>query len=233
MSKSIYLLSCLLLSLRVAVASPSDATTSPLPPPPAYSKVPQRPISFSPPSQHPILDHHPSSSEDTFAFRGTINVSSCGPDQPIPVSYSLSSQVCVPMIPEVPYIMNDLSQQLLSEHLDGIAFSVQSDTQPSPLPVYLAANITEHLYRSKYVLSLSLKLSPLDTTSKGVATSHWRSVIALLEQSTEELDRAARKRNSAGLGSILVLEAEIAGVGVLAEWRFWSVVDGLAVMCEG
>ncbi|KAG4438031.1 hypothetical protein IFR05_006490 [Cadophora sp. M221] len=129
--------------------------------------------------------------------------------------------------------MKDLSQQLLTEHLDGIIFSVQSDTQTSPLPVYLAANITEQLYRSKYVLSLSLKLSPLDMTSEGIATSHWRSVIALLEQSAEELDRAAGKRNGAGLGSVLVLEAEIAGVGMLAEWRLWSVVNGLAVMCEG
>lgn len=128
--------------------------------------------------------------------------------------------------------MKDLSQQLLSEHLAGIAFPAPSDTQSSPQPVYVAANITEQLYRSKYVLNLSLKLSPLDTSSTELATSQWQSIIALLEQSAEELDRAARMRNGAGLGSVLVLEAEIARVSVLAEWTFWSVVDGLAVMCE-
>ena len=61
----------------------------------------------------------------------------------------------------------------------------------------------------------------------------WESIIAFLEQSTMVLDRAARKRNGAGLGSISVLEAQILGVGVLAEWRFWRVVDGITITCEG
>jgi len=53
--------------------------------------------------------------------------------------------------------------------------------------------------------------------------------MGLLEQSALELDR---KRDGAGLESVLVLEAEIEEVHVLAEWRLWRVVDGLAVMCE-
>ncbi|KAH7370008.1 hypothetical protein BKA65DRAFT_471250 [Rhexocercosporidium sp. MPI-PUGE-AT-0058] len=231
MIQSIYRIAYLLLSLRTAIASPVISRQS-AHPPSSHSKAPRRLISVSSPSQYPILEDHTSSSELITAFRGTINISSCGLKQTIPVTYSLSSQVCVPMISGVPYIFNDLSQQLLSEHLDGIKFPLPSYTQTSSLPVYLAANITEQLYRSKYVLSLSLKLSPLDTTSRALAPSHWQSIIALLEQSAEELDRAARKRNGAGLGSVLLLEADIADVGILAEWRFWSVVDGLTVMCE-
>jgi hypothetical protein len=136
------------------------------------------------------------------------------------------------LISELPYIITDLSQQLLSEHLNGISFPFSSDAQTSPLPIYLVANITEQPYRSKFVLSLSLKLSPLDSGLKGVWTPRWRSIIGLLEQSAQELDRGARKGDGTGLGSVLVLEAEIEEVHVLAEWRLWRVVDGLAVMCE-
>lgn len=138
----------------------------------------------------------------------------------------------MPLIPEIPYIIPDLAQQLLSKHLDGISFPVSSDPQTPPLPIYLVANITEQLYRSKFLLSLSLKLSPLESGLEGVRTPAWRAIIGLLEQSAQELDRGARKRDGAGLGSVLVLEAEMEEVHVLAEWRFWRVVDGLAVMCE-
>merc|ERR1711939_357409 len=103
----------------------------------------------------------------------------------------------------------------------------------SPLPVYLAVNITEQLYRSKFILGLSLRLVLLDTNPEEQVVVPWESIIAFLEQSALELDRAARKRNGAGLGSISVLEAQIVGVGVLAEWRFWSVVDGITTTCEG
>lgn len=220
MLKPIYLLLCLLLSLRATVARPS------------YSKFPQRPLSFSPPSQYPILYHQPSLNEN-LSFHGTINVSSYGLDQPARVTYSLSSQICIPLVPEVLYIINDLSRWLLSQDLDSTAFNILSDTPRSPLPVYLAVNITEQLYRSKFILGLSLQLVLLDTNPEEQVILPWESIIAFLEQSALELDRAARKRNGAGLGSISVLEAQIVGVGVLAEWRFWSVVDGITTTCEG
>jgi hypothetical protein len=164
-------------------------------------------------------------------INGTIKVPSCGL-QPIPVNFSLSSQVCVTLISELQYIIADLYQQLLSEHLNGISFPFSSDSQTSPLPVYLVANITEQLYRSKFVLSLSLKLSPLESGLNWVRTPRWRSIMVLLEQSAQELDRGARKRNGAGLGSVLVLEVDVEEVHVLAELRLWRVVDGLPVMCE-
>ncbi|KAL2072386.1 hypothetical protein VTL71DRAFT_11729 [Oculimacula yallundae] len=230
MIKSICTISCLLLSLRIAVASPSGNTSPP--PQLANSKGPQRPISFSAPSQHPIIDNYLPLRDETFAFNDTINVYPLGPDHPIPVTYSLSSHLCVPLISSTPYVMNELSTKLRSKHRDGITFPTASNTSTPSLPVFLAANITEQLYRSKFVISLSLKLSPLNTTLTEVPTSDWRSIITLLEQSAEELDRAARKRNGAGVGSVLVLRAEIASVGVLAEWRFWSVIDGLAIICE-
>lgn len=56
--------------------------------------------------------------------------------------------------------------------------------------------------------------------------------MGLLEQSAQELDKGWKKRGSACLGSVLMLEAEMEDVHVLAEWRFWRVVDGVAVMCE-
>jgi len=56
--------------------------------------------------------------------------------------------------------------------------------------------------------------------------------MVLLEQSAQELDRGTRKRNGTGLGSVLVLEAEVEEVHVLAELRLWRVVDGFPVMCE-
>ncbi|CZT42593.1 uncharacterized protein RSE6_02520 [Rhynchosporium secalis] len=230
MIKPAYLLSCLLLPLRITVASPSGKTPSPAPT--TNLNAPQGPISISPPSQHPILDPYPPSSAKTLAFHGTINVFPGGPDHPIPVTYSFSSETCVPLILSIPYIMNNLSTNLLDEHLDGITFPSPSDTFTVSLPVFISANITEQLYRSKHVLSLSLKLSPLATTLEKLATSGWRSIVVLLEQSAEELDRVSRKRNGAGLGSVMVFEAEVAGVSVLAEWRLWSIVDGLAVMCE-
>jgi hypothetical protein len=108
---------------------------------------------------------------------------------------------------------------------------LSTGSKTTPLPIYLVANITEQLYRSKFVLSLSLKLSPLDSNLKGVETRKWQSIIGLLEQAARELDRDARKRD-AGLGSVLVLEADIEEVRIFSEWRLWKVVDGLVVMCE-
>jgi hypothetical protein len=207
------------------LASPSNTT----PQLPSDQKLPQRPISFSPLSQHPLLTDLPTPDEPS-PIRGTINVPSCGLHQPNPVTFSLSPQVCVPLISEIQYIIEDLSQQLLSEH-NGISFPF-SYPQTSPLPIYLVANITEQLYRSKFVLSLSLKLLPLDSGLKGIETPGWRSIVELLEQSAQEVNRDARKRNGAGLGSVLVVEADIEEVHVLAEWRIWRVVDGLAVLCE-
>ena len=72
-----------------------------------------------------------------------------------------------------------------------------------------------------------MQLHTLDNARPG-----WRTIIGLLEQSAQELDRGARKRNGAGLGSVLVLEAEMEEGHVLAEWRYWRIVGGLAVMCE-
>jgi hypothetical protein len=213
MYTSIYLLLFLLVSLRITVAT---ADQEPL----------QRPISFSPPSQHPILTYLPRPDEPSL-IRSTINVSSRG--QQIPVTFSLSSQVCVSLIHQIQYIIADLSKRLLSEHLDGISFPSSPDPQIRPLPTYLEANITELVYVSKFVLSLSLKISPLESGLKGAGTPEWQSIIGLLEESALELDR---NRDGAGLGSVLVLEAEIEEVHVLAKWMFWKIVDGLPVMCE-
>ncbi|KAH7363996.1 hypothetical protein BKA65DRAFT_127200 [Rhexocercosporidium sp. MPI-PUGE-AT-0058] len=215
-----YLFPCLLLSLCITAASP------------LYSKFPHRPLSFSPPSQHPIQNHRPTLNDD-LTFHGTINVSSYGLNQPTLATYTVSSQICVPLVPEVLYIIDDLSRRLLSQYLDGIAFPILYETQSSPSPVHLAANITEQLYRLKFILGLSLKLILLDTNPEEQVISPWQSILAFLEQSAVELDRAARRRNGAGLGSVSLLEAEVAGVSVLAEWRFWRVVDGIAIMCEG
>ena len=82
------------------------------------------------------------------------------------------------------------------------------------------------------MLSLSLKLSPLESSLKEVGTVEWWSVVGLLEQSVHELDKVARERDGAGLGSMLVLEADIEQVHIIAEWRVWRVIDGLPVLCE-
>lgn len=233
MYTSIYLLLFLLVSLHITaanvhrLASPPDATLHLS----SYPKLPQRPISFSPPSQHIILTDFPTPNEPSL-IRGTINIPSLGLQQPISVNFSRSPQACVPLIFEVPYIITDLSQQLLSEHLNGILFPFSSDSQTHAFPIYLVANITEQLYRSKFVLSLSLKLSSLESGLKEIETPRWRSIIRVLEQSARELDTDARKRDGTGLGSMLVLEAEIEEVHVLAEWRLWRVVNGLATICE-
>ncbi|KAH8897126.1 hypothetical protein GQ53DRAFT_506367 [Thozetella sp. PMI_491] len=213
MYTSIHRLLFLVVSLRITVAT-------------ANQELPQRPISFSPPSQHPILTYLPTP-DDPSLIRSTITVYSGG--QRIPVTFSLSSQVCVSLIHRIPYIITDLSERLLSEYLDGISFPFSPDPQTSPLPIYLEANMTEQMYRSKFVLSLSLKLSPLESSLKGVGTPAWQSITGLLAQSALELDRI---RDGAGLGSVLVLEAEIEDVHVLAKWRLWKVVDGLLIMCE-
>ncbi|KAN0092215.1 hypothetical protein V8E51_018062 [Hyaloscypha variabilis] len=221
MRTPIYFLSWLLIPLHVTVAIAHRPLSHP--------KLPQRPISFSLPSQHPILNPTP---DDPSPIRGTINILSCGLDRPRPVTYSLSSQVCTPLISKLPYILEDLSQQLLSEHIDGLLFPFSESQQTSPLPTYLGANITEQLYRSRFVLSLSLKLSPFTSGLKGVGTPEWRSIIGLLEQSVQELSKGARGRDGAGLGSSLVLEADIEQVHVLAQWSVWKIIDGLPVMCE-
>jgi hypothetical protein len=120
---------------------------------------------------------------------------------------------------------------MLSEYLDKISFPLYDPHTPT-LPIYLAAHITELIYRSKFVLSLSLKLSPVESGLKGLGTREWRVIMGLLEQSALELDRDARKRRRAGLGSVVVTEAKMGEVHVLAEWRFWKMVDGVAVICE-
>ncbi|KAK0101591.1 hypothetical protein ONS95_006754 [Cadophora gregata] len=213
--------SFLLLSLHSISASPVGVV------PPTYSKIPYNSVLFTPPSQKPIPNHHQPLPDDTLASHGKINPS---PDHLSLVKYTLLSKICYPLISEATYLMSDLSQQLLVEYLDGVAFPTSAGT---PLPVYIAANITEQLYRRQYVLSLALKLTPVEDGSDKVAPSDWRSIIDLVEQSVAELYRTARMMNAAGLGSLLVLEAEVAGYGIHAEWRFWSIVDGVAVMCEG
>jgi hypothetical protein len=205
MYASIYLLPPLLFSLIAAATTP-------------HRQQPQRPISFSPPSQHPILTSLPRPPSG-----GTVSMPSYSSYHSVPVTYSLSPQLCLPMVPECPSIIEDLSQRLFSEHLNGLSFPYSSDPQSSPLPIYLVANITEQLYRSKFVLSLSLKLSPLKHGLKDVGTPRWRSIIGLLAQSAQQLH---------GCASVFVLEAEIEEVDVLAEWRLWRIVDGLPRICE-
>ena len=83
--------------------------------------------------------------------------------------------------------MSDLSQQLLSEHIAGIPFPIPPGGQKFPLPVFLAGNITEQLYRTQYVLSLALKLTPLEETLQVVTTSRCRHHLqSLLERSQLE-----------------------------------------------
>ncbi|KAH7395635.1 hypothetical protein BKA64DRAFT_643453 [Cadophora sp. MPI-SDFR-AT-0126] len=222
---------CLILPLHIASATPigEAASTSP---PSTYSKIPYNPVSLSPPSQHPIPNHHQPLSDEASALHGTIKVFPSHPDHPIPVAYTISSRVCAALVSELTYLMSDLSQQLLSEHVAGISFPIPSGPPKFPLPVYVAGNITEQLYRKKYVLSLALKLTPLEETMEVVTTSHWRSIMSLLEQSVKELARAARNSSGMGLGNVLVFQAETSGVALLAEWKLWSIVDRLAVMCE-
>ena len=63
-------------------------------------------------------------------------------------------------------------------------------------------------------------------------TLGWQAIIGLLEQSVQQVNRVARQKNGAGLGSVVLVEADVEKVRVLAEWRFWRVVDGLAVLCD-
>ncbi|KAG4417073.1 hypothetical protein IFR04_009779 [Cadophora malorum] len=223
--------SILLLFLYSTSASPLGVVAS-QPPPSTYSKIPHNPVSFSPPSQHAIPHHHQPLSNEDSALHGTVKVFPSHPDQPIPVAYTISSRVCAALISELTYLMSDLSQQLLSEHIAGIPFPIPPGGQKFPLPVFLAGNITEQLYRTQYVLSLALKLTPLEETLQVVTTSHWRSIMSLLEQSAKELAQDAREGSGAGLGSVLVFQAETSGIRLHAEWKIWSIKDGVAVMCE-
>lgn len=223
--------SILLLFLCSASASPLDVVAS-QPPPSTFSKIPHNPVSFSPPSQHAIPHHHQPLSDEDSALHGTIKVFPSHPNQAVPVSYTISSRVCAALISELTYLMSDVSQQLLSEHIAGIPFPIPPGAQNFPLPVYIAGNITEQLYRTKYVLSLALKLTPLEETLEMVTTSHWRSVISLLEQSVKDLARDARAGSGSGLGSVLTFQAETSGVRLHAEWKIWSIKDGVAVMCQ-
>ena len=229
---TLHLHSYLLLSLCITIDG-SSAATLPQSAALSYSKMAQNLISFAPPSQQPILDHQLPSPDAIFAFRGTIEVSSCGPDQRVRVDYSLSSRVCGPLVPRILYLMNYLLQQLPLDIWDGTVSPTTSDTPMSPMPIYVAANITEQLYRSKFVLGLSLKMLLVDIGSNGLGVLHWQPIKVFLKQSADELDRIVRKRNSAGLGSVILLEAELAGVNVLVEWRIWRVIDGLTIICEG
>jgi hypothetical protein len=67
---------------------------------------------------------------------------------------------------------------------------------------------------------------------EALETSKWRSIVGVVEEGAHEVNRAARKRDGSNLGSVLVLEAELEEVHVLAEWRFWRIVDGMAKICE-
>ncbi|KUJ14058.1 uncharacterized protein LY89DRAFT_687327 [Mollisia scopiformis] len=113
---------------------------------PSNGELPLRPISFSSPSQHPILQPP----NDLSPSSGIINVPFCTLDEPIraiPVTFSISSQVCGPLLPNIPYIIADLSERLLEEHINGISFLSSTDAQTLSPPIYLGANITEQLYR--------------------------------------------------------------------------------------
>jgi hypothetical protein len=128
-------------------------------------------------------------------------------------------------------MITDLSQRMLSDHLDKFPFSLY-DLTTRTLPIYLVANITELMYRSKFVLSLSLKLLPVESSLEEVGKPGWPAIIGLLKQSALELDRVVRRSYRAGLGSVAAIEADMDWVHMLGEWRFWKIVDGLAVICE-
>ena len=229
---TLYLSSSLPISLYITVDT-SSAVMPPAAAPPSYTKMPQNLISFSIPSQQHILDHQLPLPDDIYAFRGRIEVSSCGPDQRMRVDYSLSSQVCGPLGPRIPYLMNYLLQQLPLNFWNGTVLPTTSDARISPMPIYSAANITEQLYRSKFVLGLSLKILQLSSGSNGLGVLRWQPMKAFLKQSADDLDRTMRERHGADMGSVIVLEAEVAGVRLLVEWRIWRVIDGLTIICEG
>lgn len=227
MFATISTLSSLLVTVVTAHRFVSQSDTTP----PSNLELPKRPISYSPPSQYPIITYQPRPDEPSLTS-STINIRSGLLEQPIPVTFSLSTHICMPLVSAIPYIISDIFQHLLSKYLDGVLFPVSSDQQMSPLPVYLGANITEQLYRSKFVVSLALKLSPLRDDLKRIETPKWRLIVRSIEESAQELDRGARRINGAGLGDMLVLEVNTEEINVLAEWRLWKVIDGLAVICH-
>jgi len=215
MHTTISLLSFLLASLPITVA-----TVLPI--------LPQRPISYSSSSQQPYI---PSPDGRSYS-RGKLDILSCDHSQKISVTYFQSSKVCMPLVPEIPYMISDLTRQLLTEHLEGISFPLSSGPLASVLPIHLEANITEQLHRSEFLLGLSLQLSALKPGLEGIQTSRWRSIMSLLEESAHEVNRGARKRDGSSLASVLMLEAQMEEVHVLAEWKFWRIVDDLAKVCE-
>jgi hypothetical protein len=142
MHTSIYLFSFVLVPLHIktVTADPLASlpnTSSSLP---WNQKLPQRPISFSPASQHPILSY---------------------------------SSVCAQHLTNLP------SRAAHSK------YSPVASTNRflPPFPIYLGASITEYLYLSKFVLSLSLKLSPIEPGLRGVGTPECGWIKGLLEQS--------------------------------------------------
>ncbi|KAI9052598.1 hypothetical protein LZ554_003941 [Drepanopeziza brunnea f. sp. 'monogermtubi'] len=151
---------------------------------------------------------------------------------PLHINFSMSSGTCQPLSPSLPHLLPDVSQALLSTDLSLIP-------RRSLLPAYVTASIDERIHVEDFALSLSVVAEPLGPESGekemdvDAGTERWRGIVRLLERGALELDTAARKRDGRGMGSILVLEIEVAEVRVKATWRYWRIVDGLAVACKG
>jgi hypothetical protein len=176
--------------------------------------------------------NHQTKLDDPELIHGTLIAPSYVYEIAIPVNFSLSSQACLPLVPEMPYVIADLSQQLLSEHHEGIPVPSHSDMDICPPPIYIGANITVQFDDLEFVLSLALKLSLRQSGFKRVGETEWMSLMGFLEQSKQQMDREARNRRLNGLGSVVVFEMNVEEVHMLAKWIFWRIVDGKAMLCE-
>lgn len=125
------------------------------------------------------------------------------------------------MIPSFPYLLIDLTNCLLEEYSDGIAFPPSVSLEP----VFIQANITKQIYRKKYVLSLELRLEPKKVGLEGTGDKWWRNIVEVVRDGILGVDREE------GMGRAPVLEGGVEEVQVRAEWRVWEVVDGEARVC--
>ncbi|KAH6683019.1 hypothetical protein B0J14DRAFT_574885 [Halenospora varia] len=153
---------------------------------------------------------------------GTINMGSTHHHH-IPLHFTISPSVCVPLTSEITPLVSDLSSTILESYPNGIKLDrLCHKNTPTQITETVGMEINGNEYQST-----------IDLVIKGeMGKREFEALMKLLERSVVNI---AEAREKAGMGKgvgVVSVGAEIEGVEVEAAWTFYEVVGGEAVRCR-
>ncbi|KAH8687582.1 hypothetical protein BGZ60DRAFT_425463 [Tricladium varicosporioides] len=153
---------------------------------------------------------------------GTINMGSTHHHH-IPLHFTISPSVCVPLTSEITPLISDLSSTILESYPKGIKLDrLCHKNTPTQITETVGMEINGNEYRAT-----------IDLVIKGeMGNREFEVLMKLLERSVVNIVEA---REKAGMGrgvGTLSLGADIEGVSVEATWTFYEVVRDEAMRCR-